>query len=314
LRGGPRVRLAYQESKHMRLRLCVSGLLLVPTLALGASREIVELQRDVATLQDQVRALSSSTAEKLTALTVLVQQTLDAANNANKAVAVLESRVNDRLDKQSASVGQPVAVVGAKVDQLSNDFQSMRDALNDVVSRMGKLELKLVDLNNTVRTIQAPPPAPAPLGTNGASGPPVIPADTLFSDAQRDKMSGKAELALKEFNDFVQLYGDTPRAAEAQFYIGQIHYEQNDWPNALKDFDTVLERYSDSAKTPDAMLMKGRTLVKMDKRTDGAKEFRALLSKYPRHSLAATACSELKALGYQCSGIPAANKKRRAPA
>src|SRR5438445_11672068 len=98
----------------MRLRLCLFVCLLLPTLALGASREIVELQRDVATLQDQVRTMSSSTAEKLTALTVLVQQTLDAANNANKAVAVLESKVNDRLDKQSASVGQPGAVVGAR--------------------------------------------------------------------------------------------------------------------------------------------------------------------------------------------------------
>src|SRR2546427_532841 len=277
----------------MRLRLCLVVCLLLPTLGSGASREIVELQRDVATLQDQVRTLSSSTAEKLTALTVLVQQTLDAANNANKAVAVLESRMSDRLKEQSASVGQPLAVQGAKVEQMSNDFVSMRESLNDVVARMGKLEQKLVDLNNTVRSIQAPPPAPAAVGTTGANGPPVIPASTLFSDALRDKMSGKPELALKEFNEYMQLYGDTGNAPDVQFYIGQIHYDQNDWPNALKDFDAVLERYSDSNRTPDALLMKGRTLVKMDRRTDGAKEFRSLLAKYPRHNLASAACAEL---------------------
>src|SRR5262249_40096377 len=105
--------------------MSLSVFLLLPALTSAASREIVELQRDVATLQDQVRALSSSATEKLTALTVLVQQTLDAANNANKAVAVLESRMNDRLKEQQASVGQPVAVVGAKVEQMSNDFLSM---------------------------------------------------------------------------------------------------------------------------------------------------------------------------------------------
>jgi TolA-binding protein len=298
----------------MRLRLCLLICLLLPTFGSAASREIVELQRDVATLQDQVRALSSSTAEKLTALTVLVQQTLDAANNANKAVAVLESRMNDRLKEQSASVGQPVAVVGAKVEQMSNDFTSMRESMNDVVSRMGKLEQKLGDLNNTVRTIQAPPPAPAAVGTTGASAAPVIPADTLINDAIRDKMSGKPDLALKEFNDFMQLYGDTDRAPDAQYYIGQIHYEQNDWPNALKDFDAILEHYSDSARTPEALLMKGRTLVKMDRRTDGAKEFRALLSKYPRHNLAPIACSELKALGFSCTASAAPAKKKRARA
>src|SRR5437016_13286139 len=128
----------------MRTRLCLLVVLLVPTFAPGASREIVELQRDVATLQDQVRALSNSSAEKMTAITVLLQQTLDAANGTNKAVAVLESRMNTQMDKQAQSVGQPVAVLGSKVDQMSNDFQSMRDAMTDIVSRMGKLALGLV--------------------------------------------------------------------------------------------------------------------------------------------------------------------------
>ena len=114
----------------MRTRLCVVVVLLVPTFAMGASREIVELQRDVATLQDQVRALSNSNAEKLTAVTVLLQQTLDATNSTNKAVAVLESRMNTQLDKQGQGVGQSVAVLGAKVDQMSSDYQSMRDTLN----------------------------------------------------------------------------------------------------------------------------------------------------------------------------------------
>ena len=67
-------------------------------------------------LQDQVRALQSSQTEKLSVLTTLLQQTLEEGKNASKAVAVLESRINDRLERQSATVGQPVAVVGAKIE------------------------------------------------------------------------------------------------------------------------------------------------------------------------------------------------------
>jgi hypothetical protein len=52
----------------------------------------------------------------------------------------MDSRVNDRLEKSMVSVGQPVAVLGAKVDQMANDFASMKDALNDVVSKIGKLD------------------------------------------------------------------------------------------------------------------------------------------------------------------------------
>jgi tol-pal system protein YbgF len=293
----------------MRLRLCVIGLLLAPCYLFGASREIVELQRDVATLQDQVRALQSSTTEKLTALTVLVQQTLDASNNASKSVAVLDRTLNDRLKEQSASVGQSVAVAGSKVDQVSTDFAGMRDAMNDVVSRMGKLEQKLVELNNTVRTIQAPPAAPGAPGTIGASGGPSIPPGTLYESAVRDRMTGKVDLALKEFNDYLQLYGDTDKAPDAQYYIGQIHFEQNDFENAVKDFDAVLERYASSSRTPDAMYMKGQTLLRMEQRTAGAKEFRDLISKYPNTDQAHKACDQLKGLGLSCGVAPASKKK-----
>jgi len=240
------------------MRLSLIAFLSIPLAAFGANKEMVELQRDVATLQDQVRALQSSQTDKLSAIMTLLQQTLDESKSANRAVAVLESRINDRLEKQSATVGQPVAVVGAKVDQMSTDFQGLRDSLTDVGSRIGKLEQRLVDLNNTVRTIQAPPPPPA--GTTGASGAPMIPAATLYETAVRDKIGGKSELAIKGFVDYVQMYGDTDKAPDAQFNIGQIHYDQSDFENSVKDFDTVVERFGSSPKAPEALYMKGRSL------------------------------------------------------
>lgn len=294
----------------MRLCLCWFSFLLIPSFVFGANKDIVELQRDLATLQDQVRTLQSSTDQKLAGITVLLQQTLDAANGAKSAVAVLDARINDKLEKQGISVGQPVAVISAKVDQMSNDFGGMKDSLNDVVSRMGKLEQKLVELNNTIRTIQAPPPAPSPTGPTASTTSPPIPPDTLYENGVRDRSGGKPEMALKDFGDYVQLYGDTDKAPSAQFWIGQIFFEQRDFPNAIKAFDQVLERWPPNQKTPEAMLKKGQALVLMDKRTDGAAEFRQVLTKFPRSDMAPKACSELKALGYNCSA-PTASKKKR---
>src|ERR1700686_2651439 len=98
----------------MRLRLCWFSFLLIPSFMFGANKDIVELQRDLATLQDQVRTLQSSFDQKLAANTVLLQQILEATNGANRAVAVADARMNDKLEKQSVSIGQPVAVVAAK--------------------------------------------------------------------------------------------------------------------------------------------------------------------------------------------------------
>jgi tol-pal system protein YbgF len=300
--------------KQMHLRLYLIGLSLIPICSFGASKEIVELQRDLATLQDQVRTMQSSTTEKLTALTVLVQQTLDASNAANRAVAVLDSRMNERFERELSKVGQPVASVGAKVDQMGNDFAGMHDVLNDVVARLGKLDQKLSELNNTIRTIQAPPPPPAGAlpGTTGGAAPP-LPPDTLYDNASRDRMGGKPDLALKEFSDYVQLYGDTDKAASAQYWIGQIFWDQGDYANAVKNFDLVLERYPQGNKTADAMYMKGQSLVKMGEKTDGAKEFRSIISKFPNSEVRDKACTQLKSLGFTCTAAPAARKKAAKP-
>jgi len=294
----------------MRLRLGWFSLFLIPSLLFGVNKDIAELQRDLSRLTDEVRSLRSSSDQKFAAMTVLVQQILDASNSARSAVGVLDARINDKLEKQGISVGQPVAVISAKVDQMSNDFGGMKDALNDVVSRIGKLGQKLVELNNTIRTIQAPPPAPTPTGPTAGSGAPPMPPDTLYESAYRDKMGGKPEMALVGFKNYVQLYGDTDKAPSAQFWIGQIFLEQRDFPNAVKAFDEVLERWPPNNKTPEAMLKKGQALVLMDKRTDGAAEFRQVLTKFPRSDMAPKACSELKALGYNCS-LGAATKKKR---
>ena len=56
------------------------------------------------------------------------------------------------------------------------------------------------------------------------------------------------------------------------------------------------------------MLKKEQALVLMDKRTDGAAEFKQVLTKYPRSDMAPKACSELKALGYNC--YPPAGAKK----
>jgi tol-pal system protein YbgF len=124
-------------------------------------------------------------------------------------------------------------------------------------------------------------------------------------------MGGKPDIALKEFSDYVQMYGDTEKAASAQYWIGYIFWDQGDYPNAVKSFDQVLERYPDGNKTADAMYMKGQALVKLNQKTDAAKEFRAILARFPNSEVKDKACTQLKGLGMSCAVPPAAKKKSR---
>jgi tol-pal system protein YbgF len=273
----------------------------------------VELQRDVAQIQEQLRVLQRSQDERLSALTVMVQQALDAANKANTSVAVLENGIRQNLREQEKNVVGPVAGVGAKIDQMTTDFQSLRESMADVTSRLGRLQQQIVDLSNAVKTIQTPaaPPPPAGGAIGSAGGAPPVSAEALYANAMRDRSGGKPDLALQEFNDYLKYYHTMDLAPNAQFYIGEIHYQQGDYEAAAQDFDAVLEQWPDNNKTPDAMYMKGMTLMKMGRRTQGAQELRELIKKYPSTNLAEKACNQIKAVGLTCgSAHPAAKSAK----
>ncbi len=281
--------------------LMISALLLYPAFSFGASREIQELQRDVAQLQEMVR----NQTDKLTALTVLVQQAVDASNKANTQVAVLESGIRQTLREQEKSVVVPVAGVGTKVDQMTTDFQALRESVAALSSQLNKMQAQMVDIGNAVKTIQtptAPPPAAGPGGSMASSGGvPPVPADTLYNNAQRDRLGGKLDLAMQEFQQYLQYYPQTDLAPNAQYYIAEIHFSKGELENALQEFDLVLEKYPDNSKTPDALYMKGQTLVKLGRRTQGGQEFQELIKRFPTHDLSKKACTQLQAMGLRCA-------------
>ena len=298
-------------------RRLVPVLLICPSLGLAASREIVELQRDVALLQEQVRTLQRSQDEKLSAIQVLVQQALDAANKANTSVALLQNNLQQSIKEQQKSVVAPVVDVGAKIDQMTTDFQALRESVADISSQVGKLQQQMVDIGNAVRTIQTPA-APPPAARTSLGPPPAaagnvppVPAETLYQNAMRDRSGGKDDLALQEFSDYLKYYGNTDLAPNAQFYVGEIHLRQGNFDDALREFDMVLEKYPDNNKTADALYMKGRTLVQMGKRTQGKQEFCELVKRFPSSDLAGKARSQVKALGLTCGPATPARSRRR---
>ena len=306
--------------------ICV--LLASMPLSFGASKEIIELQRDVAQLQDQVRNLQKT----LDQLTVLAQQALDANNRNNAALAVMQSNLGDTTKNVRESVSAPLAAVGTKMDTMSEDFRNLRETVADVSGRLGKLDAKVTDLQNAVTVISKPPAAPPPPegaatspGTTGAatasepaasssnvsSGPPPgLKATDLYSNAYRDYLGGKYELALQEFSDYIKYFNETEFAPNSQFYIGNIYYKKQDYPNALAAFDAVLEHYSDNPKTAGAHYWKGKTLLAMGKRDAAAKEFREIVSKYPTSDVVQQAKAELRNLGLSTGGAAKSRSRR----
>jgi tol-pal system protein YbgF len=287
--------------------------------AFGASKEIMELQRDVALLQDQVRNLQSALDQKVGSLLTLAQQTSDSVNRTNTAVAIMQSSFNDTMKQQQQSLTGPVANVGQKLDAMSDDFRAVRESVLDMNTRMGKLDAKIADLENLINTVRAPAASPPASGTvppgepnsslapggsfapaNGAGGPPQgLQAGTLYTSAYSDQLAGKYDIAFQEFSEYLKYFSNTELAPNAQYYIADIYYRKADYANALTAFDAVLEKFPDNPKTPDAHYMKGMCLVKLGKNDSAAREFRDVYMRYSdsHPDIAAKAKAQLRDMG-----------------
>jgi tol-pal system protein YbgF len=291
---------------------------LTPTRTPAADKTILELQRDVASLQEQVRQLKESQDKQLSALTVLVQQALDTSNRSTTGVAVIQNNLQQTLKDMETKVVAPVVGLGSRLDGMDQDIRGVQQSVADLNSLVGKVQQQLTDLNNAVKILQSPPPPPPAAAnaaggtTGGANDAPTMSASDLYGNANRDRTGNKYDIAVQEYQQYLRWYGNTELAPNAQFYIGVIHYNQGRYDEAVNDFDVVLEKYPENPKTPDALYQKGLALQKLSRLTDSHTEFLELIKRYPKSDLSTQACDKLKAMGYNC-GVPRTPAGKAAP-
>jgi len=289
----------------------ICGSLIGPRPAEAVAREIIELQRDVTTLLQGQKDLSTQLTQDHTVMRTLLEQSSDTVGKLNGTMSGLQKSVQD---VQANS--------GARLDTMSTQVQGLSDNLEEIKSRLGKLNQQLVDLQNTVQSLDAKvsggavAPAgsvpvaspgaassqpmtgssPAAAGGSPAGGPPPS-ADTLYSNGLRDITSGKYDLARSEFQDYLKYYGDTDLASNAQFYLGEIAYSQRQYSESVGEYDKVITNYPKSFKLAPARLKKGMALLELGQKTQAIKELREVVKRYPGTEEERRARAKLKELG-----------------
>ena len=281
----------------------LAGSLIGPKPALAVAREIIELQRDVTALLQGQKDLQTQMTQDHTVQRTLIEQSSDTVNKLNTTMSGLQKSVQD---VQANS--------GTRLDTMSTQVQGLSDNLEEIKSRIGKLNQQLVDLQNSVQSIDArlsggaPSSTPSGSGTPPSGGPaagsassapsgPPPSADTLYSNGLRDITSGKYDLARSEFQDYLRYYGDTDLASNAQFYLGEIAYSQKNYDSAVQEYDKVLGNYPKSFKLAPARLKKGMALIELGQKNPGVKELREVVKRYPGTEEERRARARLKEMG-----------------
>ncbi|HEX3473355.1 MAG TPA: tetratricopeptide repeat protein [Silvibacterium sp.] len=273
----------------------------------AVSKEMIQLQTQVQTLQDMLQHLQQTNDERMGVLQHLVEQTADNVNRMSQAMTTLQQQ----LDAQNAS--------GGKIDQVSGQIQGVHDSVDELKSRIAKMDKALQDIQSQLQNVNTQPgavqgaaPQPgqqsaAPLAPAQSQAPPV---DDLYQSGLRDYTGAKYDVAVGEFSDVVKYYPQDDLAGNAQFYLGEIAYRKGDYPTAIKNYDAVLEQFPGSSKAAAAQLRKGQAELDSNQREAGIRDLRNLIQRYPDTPEAAQGRSKLNGMGVRITAAkPSAYKE-----
>lgn len=246
--------------------------LATPSLAQSEKDMIIQLQREMAQVQERIRILEGVNTEGFNNLQSLLQQALERSGQLSADMNGLETRLKESLATQQGTVAQPVQEVRSKLDGVTNDITGLREDIASVSRRMTSLEDTIKDMSKALGEMAVAQAAPPPASQE---------VDLLIQGAERDLVSGKDELAMNEATTLLRDYPNSAQAPRAQFIMGQIYDRAEMYEDAVKAFDAVLEMYPENASTADAMYYKALALEKLGRKADALATLDNFIDRYP---------------------------------
>jgi tol-pal system protein YbgF len=296
--------------------------MLAPRPTGAVSKDMIQLQEQVSQLLQGQRDIRSAIDTNQATLRTLVQQSLDATNQLGAQMGLLQKNVQEAT-----------ASSGSRIDTMSTQTQGLSDNLQDIQARVAKLSQQMNDVQSLLQSIDgkisggvpttpsanssspapnytpanqgAPPPS---AGDNSAASPmSSVSSDTLYQNALRDFSTGKYDLARQEFSDFIRTFPTNELSSNAQFYLGEISYQQGNYQDALGQYEIVMSNYPKSFKLAAAMLKKSFAELELGMKSSGIRDLRELVRRFPGSDEARRAQAKLKELGVSAAPRPAAS-------
>jgi len=290
----------------------LAGSLLTPAPAGGVSREMIQLQQSVDQLQQGQQSLRTALDTYSATLQTLVKQSLDSI-----------TQLNSQMGSLQQSVQQVQANTGNRLDSMTTQAQGVSDNIADMQSRIAKLGQQINDMQSLLQSVDAKvsnggTPAPgapstspsssaspasgSPAGPSAAAPPsaqgmPPISADTLYQNGLRDFTSGNYDLSRQEFSDYIKNFPGNDLAGNAQFYLGEISYAQNNFKGAIAAYNLVLENYPQSFKLAASLLKRAYAELELGMKNSAARDLREVERRFPGTDEARRAQAKLRELG-----------------
>lgn len=176
----------------------------------------------------------------------------------------------------------------ANLDRQDQSLQSLSGQVEQLEQRVQRQSDELDQLRQAPQTIRSgyqPSGLPQPMGDETAAQGEGSPTE-VYLQAFGDYASGRYQAAIHGFENFLQRFPNNSYASNAQFWLGDCYFNQQQYSQSIVEFERILSDYPSAAKSPDALLKITIAQLQLGE-TDEARQTISLLNqKYPKSSAA----------------------------
>jgi len=267
----------------MRMRLAAMGLV-VGVLVPGAA--IADTDKEHKLIMAEIRMLQEEQQQ--------LRQVLAGLNDTLKAI-------NARMDADASRYQKAFADQKLAVDGVADTTRVLREKADETTVRLSTMAQELQSMRQTVSAMTtAPSAAPSagdpaaadPAGAPGAAPAATNPPPSNLSPTQLwDRVyalytAGQFDLAIEGFNSYIRAFPTSPRASEAQLYIGHSYYSAGKYPEAAAALQKAITDYPQSPNLPEAYYKLGSTYEAMKQFEQARRAFETVIKNYNATSYA----------------------------
>lgn len=272
--------------------------------ALGANMSsdkdlIIRLQGEVLVLQKQVRDLQESFDKSSGQSVTLMQKITDNSETTIRSLGSIEEAIKLSQTTQSNNLSGASTKINRLSEQATQSDRRLDQISSQINALKGVIEQQAKQRQEEERKKDVSPPR-------------FENPEQLYAFAYTQHTQGKYDEAIANFRRYVEAYGTTEAADNAQFWIGDGLFAQMRYAEALSEYDRLLTTYPNGDKVIASQFKKGLSLLYLERREEGVTNLRLVIANAPNSPESALARQELERLG-ESPNAPVAPKSTPKP-
>ena len=252
-------------------------------------------------------------------LRILQQQNQELANTLAQTIQLLAETakaLNSRIDQTNESMKKGFADQSLTLNTTAGDIRKTLAQTQDAATRLGELKEEVEALRTSIPALISrltPPPdpsfAPDPNAVSAAGGAAVPPAasqptpstiglspERMYNTALSDYGGGNYTAAIQGFQEFLKAFPTSPRADDAQQYVGEAEFQQNHFEQAIAAYNLVIQNYPKGDQVAWAYYKRGLAQSRLQQTAAARVSFETAVKLFPETEPGIMSLSRLQSL------------------